>query len=199
MRNCSQRVDGPRKSRTAATLVTPLSREAALGNLLLTQSLNRLCRTCFLSVFSQIVKHRVQPGRTDEYKDLVGKYYGSINDKKIGITHVGSWECTVGELDTFGALVFRVRVALAHAHSVAPSVHIIEFEDGYAGIDAHRAQLHESPEFVDFRKNTLPLVQKRDLSLAQEFAFLPMHAPDQNLNGIFEFRTYHLVRLHSQS
>lgn len=54
-------------------------------------------------VCSQIVKHRVAPGQTDKYKQLIGQYYGSITDKNIGIKHIGSWECVVGELDTFGA------------------------------------------------------------------------------------------------
>lgn len=70
---------------------------------------------------------------------------------------------------------------------------MIQFEDGYAGFDAHRQQLHSSPEWSGFRKDALPLIQTRELSLAQEFAFLPTRAPAQDLGGVFEFRTYSLV------
>lgn len=75
------------------------------------------------------------------------------------------------------------------------TVHIIQFEDGYAGVDAHREQLHSSNEWHNFRNKCVPLIQSRDLSLAQEFAFLPTRQPTQDLGGIFEFRQYQLVRL----
>jgi hypothetical protein len=52
-----------------------------------------------------IVFHEVKPDKTDEYTELVGKWYpkmASIPENKVHL--VGSWRTEVGDCNTFGTL-----------------------------------------------------------------------------------------------
>jgi len=114
--------------------------------------------------------HRVQPGKSEDYKSAAEKFYtGLAEDGDLKVKVTGGWEVIVGDLDCF--------------------VHITEYEN-YAGYD-RSSQLIAGSEHESRRKALLPLLTSRSLQLNQEFAFLPS-SPPRAKGGIFELRTYQL-------
>jgi len=116
--------------------------------------------------------HKVHPGRAEEYKRLIGEYYTAMNenpDYECRLT--GSWEVTVGDLDTF--------------------IHVWEYE-GFKGFDVtkHRVLASKGHKEV-FQSKIMPLIVHRKSQLNQEFAFWAS-SPPHNFGGIYEMRSYHL-------
>ncbi|GAA98598.1 uncharacterized protein L969DRAFT_95172 [Mixia osmundae IAM 14324] len=119
----------------------------------------------------EIQKHKVYPGKVDEYKELIGNFYTHIaNSPAYAVKLTGSWETIVGELDTF--------------------YHIFEFE-GYAGYDSAQPKIAQSKEYAEFRQKVMPLIEARTSQICQEFAFWASAPPNQ-YGGIYELRSYTL-------
>jgi len=119
----------------------------------------------------EISEHKVHPGRLAEYRQSIGEYYSKIGEtlpEYLRLT--GSWECVVGDMDTF--------------------FHIWEYE-GYEGFDHAEPHIRQSEIFKQYEKQILPMLQYRKSRICQEFAFKPT-APPKELGGIYEMRTYDL-------
>lgn len=112
------------------------------------------------------------PQHVEQYKKLIAGYYAGIADSpEFDCRLTGSWEVTVGEVDTF--------------------VHIWEYE-GMPGYERTKHAVRESKGHLQFfNHEILPLIQKRTSQLNQEFAFWKCAQPSAQ-GGIFELRTYGL-------
>ncbi|KAL5906646.1 hypothetical protein ACKVV1_011046 [Pyricularia oryzae] len=118
-----------------------------------------------------IVFHEVKHKKTDEYIDLVGKWYprmASMPENKVHL--VGSWRTEVGDCNTF--------------------VHIWEYQ-GYNGYHESLSSISRHPEFPAFNDKLKSLIISKNTSLMQEFSFWPTTPPRQ-LGGLFELRSYTL-------
>ena len=118
----------------------------------------------------EIQRQSVIPEKADEYKALIADYFPKLANSDLPIRLAGSWEVTVGELETF--------------------YHIWEY-DGYAGYDTAEQRLRSDPEFAKFTKALRPLLSNRSNWLTQEFSFWPS-SPPRKTKGLYELRTYHL-------
>jgi len=115
--------------------------------------------------------HRVKPDKVEEYKKAAEEHYGTLlADPNLHVKLTGSWETTVGPLDTF--------------------VHILEYEN-YGGYDRTIETAKNSQKVRDTENALRPYLQTRNHQLCQEFAFLPSSPPHEQ-GGIFELRTYSL-------
>ncbi|KAG8701288.1 hypothetical protein FRC08_004182 [Ceratobasidium sp. 394] len=115
--------------------------------------------------------HRVKPDKVDEYKKAAQEHYEALlADPEMHVKLTGSWETTVGTLDTF--------------------VHILEYEN-YGGYDRTIKTAKNSAKIQATEKALRPYLQTRNHQLCQEFAFLPS-SPPHTQGGIFELRTYSL-------
>ncbi|CED84297.1 NIPSNAP1 protein [Phaffia rhodozyma] len=124
----------------------------------------------------ELIIHKVHPSKTDEYKKLAEAYFktltpGPTEPTTIRPVLMGSWECILGELDTFYHIVRHPSLTDVLPLSTSST--------------AHQA--------------LLPLLASRQSSLLQEFAFSPAHdnpTMDQKSakaeGGIFELRSYQL-------
>jgi len=120
----------------------------------------------------ELLEHKVHPSKVHEYKQRIGDYYARIGDKfSDDVRLTGSWECIIGEMDTF--------------------FHIWEYE-GYEGFDRAAPKIRSSETFQTYEETILPLIQSRSSRICQEFAFKPT-APPKELGGIYELRTYDLI------
>lgn len=118
-----------------------------------------------------IVFHEVKHKKTDEYIDLVGKWYprmASMPENKVHL--VGSWRTEVGDCNTF--------------------VHIWEYQ-GYSGYHESLNTISRHPDFPAFNDKLKSLLITKNTSLMQEFSFWPTTPPRQ-LGGLFELRSYTL-------
>jgi len=114
--------------------------------------------------------HHVKPDCVEEYKKAAEQFYPAIaSDSSFHVKLTGSWEVTVGQLDTF--------------------VHILEYEN-YSGYDKSTKMIRESKHNDTF-KTLLPYITSRTSQLNQEFAFCPS-SPPHTQGGVFELRTYQL-------
>ncbi|KAL8354982.1 hypothetical protein RB601_000671 [Gaeumannomyces tritici] len=118
-----------------------------------------------------IVFHEVKHDKTEEYMDLVGKWYPRIaSDPENKVHLVGSWRTEVGDCNTF--------------------VHIWEYQR-YTGYHASLNIIAGHPEFPGFEKKLNSLIRSNNSSLMQEFSFWPT-TPPRHLGGVFELRSYTL-------
>ncbi|KAL8413407.1 hypothetical protein RB594_004874 [Gaeumannomyces avenae] len=118
-----------------------------------------------------IVFHEVKHDKTEEYMDLVGKWYPRIaSDPENKVHLVGSWRTEVGDCNTF--------------------VHIWEYQR-YTGYHASLNTIAGHPEFPGFEKKLNSLIRSNNSSLMQEFSFWPT-TPPRHLGGVFELRSYTL-------
>ena len=72
------------------------------------------------------------------------------------------------------------------------AVHIWEYE-GYKGYDDAQPRIRDMKLYPRFESEILPMVNQRSSRICQEFSFWPT-APARDLGGIYEMRTYDLVR-----
>ena len=115
--------------------------------------------------------HHVKPDKVEDYKKAAQEHYTSLlADPELHVKLTGSWEITVGQLDTF--------------------VHILEYEN-YGGYDRTIKAARESSKIRATEAALRPYFISRNLQLCQEFAFLPS-SPPHNEGGIFELRSYTL-------
>ncbi|CAO1619110.1 unnamed protein product [Parajaminaea phylloscopi] len=119
----------------------------------------------------EIARHDVKPECVEQYKEVLAQYYPKIySDPQFQASLTGSWEVTVGDMETF--------------------YHIWQY-DGYAGYDASEEALHKSQLRKDMNAAIAPLIKHRSNWVCQEFAFWPTAEP-QEKGGVYELRTYHL-------
>ena len=150
----------------------------------------------------EIVAHHVHPGKLREYREAVcvrsaprlltdgssAEFCTWLHDGPVDCRLIGSWECIVGELDTFSPCCRPCAVLTAR------SVHIWEY-DGYSGFDQANPQIRQSEQWAKYESTVLPLVASRSSRICQEFAFWPTAPPSVSSGSpIFEMRTYNLVR-----
>ncbi|KAF8753959.1 NIPSNAP protein [Rhizoctonia solani] len=103
--------------------------------------------------------HHVKPDKVEEYKKAAEKHYtGLLADSDLHVKLTGSWEVTVGKLDTF--------------------VHILEYEN-YKGYDRTTQAARESPKIRESEAALRPYLLSRNQQLCQEFAFLPSSPPHE--------------------
>lgn len=115
--------------------------------------------------------HRVHPDKVDEYKKAAQEHYEALlAEPDLNVKLTGSWETTVGPLDTF--------------------VHILEYEN-YGGYDRTTKAIKNLAKIQATEKALRPYLQTRNHQLCQELAFLPS-SPPHTQGGIFELRTYSL-------
>ncbi|EPQ30458.1 uncharacterized protein PFL1_01984 [Pseudozyma flocculosa PF-1] len=118
----------------------------------------------------EIQRQSVAPEKVDEYKALLADFFPKLANKGLPMRLTGSWEVTVGDLETF--------------------YHIWEY-DGYAGYDTADKALREDPDFQKFQASIRGMLTGRTNWLTQEFSFWPS-SPPVTTNGLYELRTYHL-------
>ncbi|KAJ1302818.1 hypothetical protein OPQ81_003124 [Rhizoctonia solani] len=115
--------------------------------------------------------HHVKPDKVQDYKKAAEEHYQALlADPELHVKLTGSWEVTVGKLDTF--------------------VHILEYEN-YGGYDRTTQAARESPKIRATEAALRPYLLSRNQQLCQEFAFLPSSPPHEQ-GGIFELRSYTL-------
>ncbi|KAH7338996.1 NIPSNAP-domain-containing protein [Rhizoctonia solani] len=115
--------------------------------------------------------HHVKPDKVDAYKKAADEHYHALlADPELHVKLTGSWEVTVGKLDTF--------------------VHILEYEN-YGGYDRTTQAARESSKIRATEAALRPYLISRNQQLCQEFAFLPS-SPPREQGGIFELRSYTL-------
>lgn len=150
----------------------------------------------------------MRPDRTQEYKEAIERYYGEMNKSdEFDCRLSGSWEVSVGEIDTFGERPSR---AVPQTFTLTRSaVHIWEYK-GFPGFESVKRQVKESRvrlytlsacswwlrsfaqgHLETFNHEIMPLVFSRENQLCQEFAFWQTARP-QEKGGIYELRSYQL-------
>ncbi|PWN46696.1 NIPSNAP-domain-containing protein [Violaceomyces palustris] len=118
----------------------------------------------------EIQRQSVRPDKVEQYRQLIGEYFPKLASQGLPVRLTGSWEVTVGDLETF--------------------YHIWEY-DGYAGFDQAHLALSKDPAFQKFQSSIRQLLSDRSNWLTQEFSFWPS-SPPRTTNGLYELRTYHL-------
>lgn len=119
----------------------------------------------------ELYKHKVKPGKVQEYRKLVEEFYTSLaNNPEYDMKLTGSWEVVVGELDTF--------------------YHVWE-HNGFHGLDLLMPKLAADKKYQDFQAKLAPMLNSRTSQLIQEFSFWPSSPPKQ-LGGVYEMRNYTL-------
>ncbi|ELU39441.1 NIPSNAP domain-containing protein [Rhizoctonia solani AG-1 IA] len=116
------------------------------------------------------------PDKVEEYKKAAEKHYtGLLADSDLHVKLTGSWEVTVGKLDTFESLQRCVPIR-SSSHVLAASAF------------SHVSRPHPIRESEAALR---PYLLSRNQQLCQEFAFLPSSPPHEQ-GGIFELRSYTL-------
>lgn len=99
----------------------------------------------------ELYKHKVKPGRVNEYRKLVEEYYGNLAaNKDYDMKLTGSWEVVVGELDTFcGAPLLNDKMQSTERLTVRSSVL------PWISTDHVVSLLFVTPEFASLRRHAV--------------------------------------------
>jgi hypothetical protein len=115
--------------------------------------------------------HSVKPECMDQYMKDFQVFINMIGEWKTGAQLAASWTVAVGDLDE--------------------AIHVWKFDDGYPGLDRHKAILRSNDDFIAYRRRRNVMLRSRRNQILLAFSFWPEVVPRAGPN-IYELRSYML-------